>query len=77
MNQTTLPLDQVSQFFNEIGMKSGDCKCWYMVVERGKVINNITVNPMKKGDSYKYLGFDGNLGCVRPVQKARVTNEYW
>ena len=73
----TLPLDQVSQFFNNIGMKSGDCKCWYMVVERGKVIDNITVNPMKKGDSYKCLRLDENLGYVRLVKKARVTNEYW
>ena len=37
-----------------------------MVVERGKItastepimINNVTVNPIKEGDSYKYLGRD-------------------
>ena len=47
-----------------------------MVVERGKVIDNMTINPMKKGDSYKCLRLDENLGYVRLVKKARVTNEY-
>ena len=52
-----------------------------MVVEKRKVasvaetvvINNIAINPMKKGDSYKYLGLDENLGYVGPVNKERVT----
>ena len=32
-----LLLDQVTQFSNDIGMKFGELKCLYMVVERGKV----------------------------------------
>ena len=64
MNQMKLLLDQVTQFSNDIGMKFGQSKCSYMVLEKGKVtagiepitINNITINPMKEGDSYKYLG---------------------
>ena len=65
-------------------MKFGDWKCSYMGVGRGKitatakpiVINSIAINPIKKGDSYKYLGQDENLGYVGPLNKERVTNEY-
>ena len=56
-----------------------------MIVERGKItaateqitINNVTINPMKEGDSYKYLGQDENLEYVGSVNKKRVTNEYY
>ena len=56
-----------------------------MVVERRKItaatepitINNVTINPMKEGDSYKYRGQDENLGYVGPVNKERVTNKYY
>ena len=75
MNQMKLLLDQVTQFSNDIGMKFGQSKCSYMVVERGKI--TVTINPMKEGDSYKYLGKDENLGYVGPVNKKRVTNEYY
>ena len=65
-------------------MNFGDWKCSYMVEERGKVtaaaepivINNIAINPMKKGDSYKYLGQDENRGYVGPVNNERMANEY-
>ena len=65
-------------------MKFGQSKCSYMVVDRRKItaatepitINNVTINPMKEGDSYKYLGQDENLGYVGSVNKERVTNEY-
>ena len=77
--------DQVTQLSNDIGIKFGQSKCSYMVVERGKItaateritINNVTINLMKEGDSYKYLGQDENLGYVGPVDKKRVTNEYY
>ena len=85
MNQMKLLLDQITQFSNDIGMKFGQSKCSYMVVEKGKItaatesitINNIIINPMKEGDSYKYLGQDENLGYVGPVNKKRVTSEYY
>ena len=56
-----------------------------MVVERRKItaatepitINNVTINPMKEGDSYKCLGQDENLGYVGPVNEERVTNKYY
>ena len=56
-----------------------------MLVERGKItaatepttINNVTINPKKEGDTYKYLVQDENLGYDVPVNKKRVTNEYY
>ena len=56
-----------------------------MVVERGKVtaatepiaMNNVTINPMKEGDLYKYLGKDENFGYDGPVNKKKVINEYY
>ena len=80
-----LLLDQVTQFSNDIGMKFGQSKCSYMVVENRKItaatesitINNVTINSMKEGDSYKYLGQDKNLGYVGPVNKKRVTSEHY
>ena len=80
-----LLLDQVTQFSNDVGMKFGQSKCSYMVVGRGKItattepitINIVTINPMKEGDSYKYLEQDENLGYAGPVNKKRATNEYY
>ena len=60
MNQIKLLLDQVIQFFNDIGMESEPI-----------AINNVTINPMKEGDSYKYIGQDDNLGYVGPVSKKK------
>ena len=85
MNQMKLLLDQVTQFHNDIGMTIAQSKCSYMAVERGTttaatepiMINNVTINPMKERDSYKYLGQDENLGYVGPVNKKRVTTEYY
>ena len=65
-------------------MKFGESKCLYTALGREKVTAaaepitiNVTINPMKEGDSYKYLGQDENLGYVGPVNKERVTNEYY
>ena len=49
------PLDQVTQFSRDIGMKFGESKCVYMVIERGEIIeevefiimNDLNINPMK------------------------------
>ena len=65
-------------------MKFGESKCSYMTIERGNVtaatepttINKVNTNPVKEGDSYKYLGQDENFGYGEPVNK-RVTNEYY
>ena len=34
--------------------------------------SNVTINPMKEGDLYKYLGQDKYLGYVGPVNKERM-----
>ena len=57
MNQMKLLLDQVTQFSNYIGIKFGQSKCSYMVVERGKItaaidpitINNVNLQPHEGG----------------------------
>ena len=79
MNKIKLLFDKVTQFSNDIGMKIGQSKCSYIVVERGKItaatepitINNVIINPMKEGDSYKYLGQDEILGHVGSVNKKK------
>ena len=49
------PLDQVTQFSRDNGIKFGESKCVYMVIERGEIIeevefiimNDLNINPMK------------------------------
>ena len=77
MSQRKLLLGWVTQFSNDIGMKFGESKCSYTVVDRRKVIvftkpiviNNVIIKPMKKGDSCKYLGQDENLRYVITANK--------
>ena len=60
-NITTIRLSH--SIFREIGMKLGESKCAYMVIEKGEIIehvgpivmNDVIVNPMKTGECYKYL----------------------
>ena len=64
-------------------MKFGESKCVNMVIERGKfieqvepiVMNDVTINPMKTDECYKYLGQDENISYVGPINKDRVTKE--
>ena len=84
MNQMRRLLDQVTQFSRDIGMKFGESKCTYMVIERGEIIeqvkpivmNDVTINPMKTDECYKYLGEDQNISYVGPINKDRVTKRY-
>ena len=65
-------------------MKFGLKKCAYLCINKGKIvtskepilINNIAIDLVKEGDSYKYLGQDKNLGYVGPINKERVVKEY-
>ena len=85
MNQMKVLLDQVTQFSNDIGMKFGELKCAYLVIDKGRIIQNIepivmnevTIQPMKEGESYRYLGQDENLGYVGTINKDRVRKEYF
>ena len=55
-----------------------------MVIERGEIIeqvkpivmNDVTINPMKTDECYKYLGQDQNISYVGPINKDRVTKGY-
>ena len=59
-----LLLDVVTQFSKDIGMKFGEYKYAYLQVERGRIkvnsenikINNLNIQQVKAGESYKYLG---------------------
>ena len=56
-------LDIVTKFSNDIDMKFGLKKCAYLCINKGKIvtskepilINNIAIDLVKEGDSYKYL----------------------
>ena len=60
-------------------MKFGKSKCAYIVIERGEIIeqvefivmNDITINPMKSDEWYKYLGQNENILYVDPINKDR------
>ena len=41
------------------------------------LINNITIEPMKVDESYKYLGLDENISYVGSINKERVKCEYF
>ena len=84
MNSMKLLLNQVTTFSDDIGMKFGESKCAYIVIEKGTliekkepiIINNVKIKPMKEDESYKYLGQDENISYVGPVNKERVIKEY-
>ena len=77
-------LNVVTKFSNDIDMKFGLTKCAYLRIDKGKIVtskepivmNNVAIDPVKEGDSYKYLGQDENLGYVGPLNKERVVKEY-
>ena len=40
-------------------------------------MNNLTIKPVKEGDTYKYLGIDENISYHGPINKERVSKEYF
>ena len=58
-------------------MTFGDDKCAYQQIQNGKLlqytknleINQLSIKPMKEGDTYKYLGIDENISYIRPINK--------
>ena len=32
-------------------------------------INQLSIKPIKEGDTYKYLGIDENISCIGPIKK--------
>ena len=84
MTLVKLQLDLVTQFSKDIGMRFGGTKCAYQIIEKGKLVhqvepilmNGLTIEPIKNGEAYKYLGQDENLGYVGPANKERVEKEF-
>ena len=66
-------------------MTFGDDKSAYQQMQNGKIlkwtnnleINQLSIKPMKEGDTYKYLGIDENISYVGPINKHRTTKEYY
>ena len=74
----------VVEYSEDIGMSFGDIKCAYQCIQRGKSkeigsplrVNHLTVQEIKEGDNYKYLGTDESVGFDGPLNKERVIKEY-
>ena len=66
-------------------MDFGIDKCAYMKVVKGKQVSNmqplemndIVIQPIGEGDTCKYLGQNGNINFDAPINKERVTKEYF
>ena len=84
-NQIKVLLDLFTQFSNDIGMVLGESKCTYEIIERGKlksseenlVTNGLSIRPLKEGECYRCLDKDENLSYNGPINKERVTKEYY
>ena len=78
-------LGLVTTFSKDTGMTFGDDKCAYQQIQNGKLlqctknleINQLSIKPMKEGDTYKYLGIDENISYIGPINKRRITKEYY
>ena len=66
-------------------MDFGIDKCAYMKIVKGKQVSNlqplemndIVIQPIEERDAYKYLGQDENINFDGPINKERVTKEYF
>ena len=66
-------------------MQFGQEKCAYLMIEKGKiksdgkniVINQLILNQLEEGDTYKYLGMDENISYNGKLNKERITTEYF
>ena len=66
-------------------MDFGTDKCAYMKVVKGKQVSNlqplemndIVIQPIEEGDTYKSLGQEENINFDGPIKKERVTKEYF
>ena len=66
-------------------MDCGIDKCAYMKVVKGKQVSNlqplemndIVIQPIEEGDTYKYLGQDENINFDGPIDKEKVTKGYF
>ena len=74
----------VVEYSKDIGMSFGDSKCAYQCIQRAKRkeigspirVDHLTVQEIKEGDNYKYLGIDESVGFDGPLNKERVIKQY-
>ena len=84
LDQMKKLLDNITTFTNDIGMIFGEAKCAYICIVRGRKkclgssiqINGLTIQELKEGEQYKYLGKDESVGYHGPLNKERVLKEY-
>ena len=65
-------------------MSFRDSKCAYHCIQRGKRkeigsplrVDHLTVQEIKEGDNYKYLGIDESVGFDGPLNKERIIKEH-
>ena len=77
-------LETVTQFLNEVRMNFGEAKCAYQSIVRGRqkpeneslYVNELTLQEIKEGDNYKYLGIDESVRIDGPLNKDRIRKEY-
>ena len=85
INVTKKQLDLVTKFSKDICMDFRTDKCAYLNIVKGMIVsdgeplvmNNLTIKPVKEGDTYKYLGIDENISYHGPINKERVSKEYF
>ena len=66
-------------------MDFGTDKCAYLKIVKGQIVSdaepllmsNLTVKSVKEGDTYKYLGIDEIISYHGPINKERVSKEYF
>ena len=65
-------------------MKFGTDKCANLYIENGKrkalgdiIINGLHLEELEEGYTYKYLGRDEAVGFASPLNKEKVTKEYY
>ena len=85
INVTKKQLGLVTQYSKDICMDFGTDKCAYLKIVKGTIVsnaeplvmNNLTIKSVKEGDTYKYIGIDGNISYNGPINKERVLKEYF
>ena len=85
INVAKKQLDLVTQSSKDICMDFGTNKCEYLKIVKGMIVsdgeplvmNNLTIKPVKEGDTYKYLEIDENISYHGPINKERVSKEYF
>ena len=66
-------------------MDFGTDKCAYLKIVKGTIVsdaeplvmNDLIINSVKEGDTYKYLAIDENISYHGPINKERVSREYF